>query len=354
MRALVCRRYGTPEDLELAELPDPAPGPGEVLVGVRAAAANFADALVIANAYQVSVEPPFVPGSELAGEVLAVGAGVTDLKAGDLVFGTAFHGAFAERAVLPADQVTKMPGGADFGEAAAFGVAYRTSYHALRSVAEVRAGDWVVVLGAAGGVGLAAVDIARELGARVVAAASGPEKLALCRQRGATHVIDYTTEDLKTRIRELTEGGAHVVIDPVGGAASEQALRSVRYGGTFVTLGYASGTIPKIPLNLVLLKGVTVKGMEIRTFGQHQPDLERRDSEELLALFAAGRLRPHIGARFPLGDGAAALRHVADRRALGKVVIDVGLPPPRPSPVDEHVESAFVHVRAWSKAHSTR
>jgi NADPH:quinone reductase len=327
MRALVCRRYGTPEDLELAELPDPVPGPGEILIGVRAAAANFADALVIANAYQVSVEPPFVPGSELAGEVLAVGAGAGglagDLKEGDRVFGTAFHGAFAERAVLPAGQVTKMPGGADFGEAAAFGVAYRTAYHAVRSVAEVSAGDWVVVLGAAGGVGLAAVDVARELGARVVAAASGPDKLALCAERGAAHVIDYTTEDLKTRIRKLTEGGAHAVIDPVGGTASEQALRSLRPGGTFVTLGYASGTIPKIPLNLVLLKDVTIKGMEIRTFGQHHPDLERRDSEELLALFAAGRLRPHIGARFPLADAAAALRHVADRRALGKVVIDI-------------------------------
>jgi len=324
MRALVCRRYGTPEDLELSELPDPAPGPGEVLFTVRAAAANFDDALLIANSYQVSVEPPFVPGSELAGEVLAVGADVTGFKAGGFVFGTAFHGAFAERAVLPAEQVTKMPDGADFGEAAAFDVAYRTAYYALRSVAEATAGDWVVVLGAAGGVGLAAVDVARELGARVVAAASGPDKLELCRQRGATHVIDYATEDLKTRIRELTEGGAHAVIDPVGGAASEQALRSLRPRGTFVTLGYASGTIPKIPLNLVLLKDITVKGMEIRTFGQHHPDLERRDREELLALFAAGRLRPHIGARFPLADAAAALRHVADRRALGKVVIDIG------------------------------
>jgi NADPH:quinone reductase len=327
MRALVCRRYGTPEDLELAELPDPAPGPGEVLIEVHAAAANFADVLLIANAYQVSLELPFVPGSELAGQVLAVGAGVPglvpDLKEGDRVFGTAFHGAFAERAVLPAEQVTRMPDGSDFAEAAAFDVAYRTAYHALRSVAEVTAGDWVVVLGAAGGVGLAAVDIARELGARVVAAASGQQKLELCRQRGATHVIDYTTEDLKTRIRELTQGGAQAVIDPVGGTASEQALRSLLPGGTFVTLGYASGTIPKIPLNLVLLKDVAVKGMEIRTFGQHHPEEEQRDQEELLALFAAGRLRPHIGARFPLADAAAALRYVADRRALGKVVIDI-------------------------------
>ncbi len=290
---------------------------------MRAAAVNFADALLVANAYQVSVALPFVPGSELAGEVLAIGAGVTGLRESDLVFGTTFHGAFAERAVLAASQLTEMPGGADFGEAAAFDVAYQTAYHALRSVAEVKADDWVVVLGAAGGVGLAAVDIARKLGARVVAAASGTEKLALCRTRGAAHVIDYTTEDLKERIRELTEGGAHAVIDPVGGAAAEQALRSVRWGGTFVTLGYASGTIPKIALNLVLLKGITVKGMEIRTFGLHQPELERRDRHELLALFAAGRLRPYIGARFPLADAAAALRYVADRRAVGKVVIDV-------------------------------
>ncbi len=324
MRALVCRHYGPPEDLELTDLPDPAPGAGEISVRVRAAAVNFADALLIANAYQVSVEPPFVPGSELAGEVLAVGPGVRDVKEGDLVYGTAFHGAFAERAVLAADQVTTMPAGVDFGAAAAFDVAYRTSYHALRSVAEVKAGDWVVVLGAAGGVGLAAVDVARELGARVVAAASGPEKLALCAQRGAAHVIDYRTEDSKTRIRELTDGGAQVVIDPVGGAAAEQALRALRWGGRFVTLGYASGTIPKIALNLVLLKGVTVQGMEIRTFGLHQPELARRDRAELRELFAAGRLRPHIGARFPLAEAAAAVRYVADRRALGKVVIDVG------------------------------
>jgi NADPH:quinone reductase len=323
MRALVCRRYGQPEDLEIAELPDPVPGPGEVLIDVHAAAANFADALLIANSYQVSVPVPFVPGSELAGEVLAVGADVAGLKEGDRVFGTIFNGAFAERALLTVDQAAPMPDGGDFAAAAAFGVAYRTAYHAVRSVAEVKAGDWVVVLGAAGGVGLAAVDIARELGAWVVAVASDPQKLALCAEHGAVGLIDYSKEDLKARIRDLTEGGAHAVIDPVGGPAAEQALRSVRWGGTFVTLGYASGIIPKIPLNLVLLKGVTVKGMEIRTFGEHQPDRERRDRAELLALFAAGRLRPHIGARFPLSDAAAALRYVADRRALGKVIIDV-------------------------------
>ncbi len=323
MRAIVCRRYGPPEDLEVAELPDPVPGPGEVLVDVHAAAVNFPDVLLVANAYQVHVPVPFVPGSELSGEVLAVGPDVQGITKGDRVFGTAARGAFAERALLAVGQVTKMPERAGFSEAAAFGVTYRTAYHALRSVAEVTAGDWVVVLGAAGGVGLASVDVARELGARVVAAASGPQKLALCAERGAAHVIDYTRDDLKARIRELTDGGAHAVIDPVGGAAAEQALRSIRWGGTFVTLGYASGEIPAIPLNLVLLKGVTIKGFELRTFGDHQPGLERRDQEELLKLFAVGRLRPYIGARFPLADTAAALAHVASRRAIGKIVIDV-------------------------------
>lgn len=323
MRALVCRRYGPPENLEVAELPEPEPGPGEVLVDVRAAAVNFPDVLLVADKYQVPVPLPFVPGSELAGEVLAAGEGVHDLRKGDRVFGTLAVGAFAERAVLRARQVAAMPGQASFAEAAAFGVTYRTAYHALRSVAGVNPGDWVVVLGAAGGVGLAAVDVARELGAQVVAAASSREKLALCAARGADQVIDYAREDLRLRIRELTEGGAHAVIDPVGAAVAEQALRSTRWGGTFVTLGFASGTIPKIPLNLVLLKGVTVKGLELRTFGQHQPELEARDSRELLELFADGRLRPHIGATFRLEDAGAALRHVAGRRALGKVVIDV-------------------------------
>lgn len=324
MRALVCRRYGPPEELAVEEMPTPVPGVGEVLVDVRAAAVNFPDVLLVAGAYQVPVPLPFVPGSELAGEVLAVGAGVTAFRRGDLVFGTVPVGAFAERAIVPAGQLAAMPPGADFAEAAAFGVTYRTAYHALRSAAGVGPGDWVVVLGAAGGVGLAAVDLARELGARVVAAASGAEKLALCRAHGATHVIDYTTEDLRLRIRELTDGGAHAVIDPVGGEWSERALRSIRWGGTFVTLGYASGAIPAIPLNLVLLKGITVKGIELRTLGDHDPERERRDREEVLELFAAGRVVPHIGAHFPLAEGAAALRFVADRRALGKVVVDVG------------------------------
>lgn len=324
MRAVVCHQYGPPEGLVVERLPVLTPGTDEVLVDVGAAAVNFPDVLLVANAYQVPMALPFVPGSEFAGRVAEVGEGVSDFAPGDPVFGVVGSGAFAEQALAPAGQLVRIPDGVGLAEAAAFGVTYRTAYHALRSVAGVRAGDWVVVLGAAGGVGLAAVDLAVRLGARVVAAASGPEKLDLCRKRGATGVIDYTTEDLRLRIKELTSGGAHVVIDPVGGEWSEQALRAMRWGGVFVTLGFAAGTIPAIPLNLVLLKGVTVQGLDIRTFGSHDPGAEQRDVAELMRLLAAGEVRPHIGARFPLEDSAAALRFVADRKALGKVVIDIG------------------------------
>jgi NADPH:quinone reductase len=323
MRAIVCRRYGPPEDLEVADLQEPRPGPGEVVVDVHAAAVNFPDVLYIANKYQVPIPLPFVPGGELSGVVAAAGTGVTGLRPGDRVFGATGTGAFAEQVALPASRLETIPEAVGFAEAAAFSVTYRTAYHALRSVARVRSGDWVVVLGAAGGVGLAAIDVARALGVQVIAAASGPAKLDLATERGAARGVDYTSEDLKERIREITSGGAHAVIDPVGGPFAEQALRALRWGGTFVTIGFASGAIPKIPLNLVLLKGITIRGMDLRTFSEHHPDEEGRDRTELLDLLAAGRLRPYVGARFPLTATAAALRHVADRHALGKVVIDV-------------------------------
>jgi NADPH2:quinone reductase len=319
MRAVLCRAYGPPEDLMVADL---VPGPGQVVVRVRAAAVNFPDVLLIAGKYQVKIPAPFTPGSELAGEVIAVGEGVS-FTPGQRVSATTFVGAFAEQALLPAEAVNEIPEGADFASAAAFGVTYRTAYHALRSIADVQPGDWVVVLGAAGGVGLAAVDLAVAMKARVLAAASSPEKLELCRQRGAEATIDYDREDLKSRIRELTGDNARVVLDPVGGGYAEPALRALARGGTFVTLGYAAGVIPAIPLNLVLLKGITVRGMEIRTFMGDRPDDSARDMRELTEMFATGVIRPYIGARFGLADTAAALRLVADRKAVGKVVIDV-------------------------------
>jgi NADPH:quinone reductase len=321
MRAVVCRSYGPPEDLVIDDVDEPVAGPGQLLVQVHAAAVNFPDVLFVAGKYQVRIPPPFIPGNEIAGEVIAVGDGAS-FGPGQRVSGTTF-GAFAERALLDAESAMLMPDDADFASAAAFGVTYRTAYHALRSTAEVAEGDWVVVLGAAGGVGLAAVDLAVAMKARVLAAASSPEKLDLCRQRGAEATVDYDREDLKSRIRELTGDAARVVLDPVGGPYSEPALRGLARGGTFITLGYAAGTIPAIPLNLVLLKDITICGMEIRTFMADHPDAAIRDTEELTEMFAAGIIRPYIGARFPLSETPAALRYVAERKVLGKVVIDV-------------------------------
>lgn len=321
MRAVICRSYGTPEDLVIDDVPDPVPGPGQLLVRVRAAAVNFPDVLFIAGKYQVKIPPPFIPGNEIAGEVIAAGDGAP-FRPGQRVAGTTF-GAFAEQALLDASQAEPVPDDADFASAAAFGVTYRTAYHALRSTAAVTAGDWVVVLGAAGGVGLAAVDLAVAMKARVLAAASSAEKLELCRQRGAEATVDYDREDLKSRIRQLTGDSARVVLDPVGGSYSEPALRGLARGGTFVTLGYAAGAIPAIPLNLILLKDICVRGMEIRTFMSDYPGDAVRDLTELSQMFAAGTVRPYIGARFPMSETAAALRHVADRKVLGKVVIDV-------------------------------
>lgn len=323
MRAARCLGYGPPESLRIAEIPDPVPANGQAVVRVRAAAVNFPDVLLMSGDYQVKVPPPFTPGSEFAGEVVAVGEQVS-LRPGDRVSGSVLVGAFAERVVADARVLTPLPDSVDFADAAAFGVTYRTAYFTLRTVAPVRPDDWVVVLGAAGGVGLAAVDVALAMGAQVIAAASGPEKLTACRRRGAQAVVDYDREDLRERIRQITDGaGAHVVVDPVGGGYSEPALRSLGRGGAFVTLGYAAGTVPSIPLNLILLKGITVRGMEIRTFFTDYPEQAARDTAELQKMFADGLLRPAIGARFPLQRAAAALRHLADRKAVGKVVIDI-------------------------------
>ena len=323
MKVMLCREYGPPESLQPAELPDPVPGAGEVVVRVRAAAVNFPDVLLMSRRYQIRVPPPFAPGSEFAGEVAAVGDGVS-MTVDQRVSGSVMVGAFAEQVVVPQTSVAPIPDGVDFAEASAFGVTYRTAYYALRTVAAVHGGDWVVILGAAGGVGLAAVDLAVALGAHVIAAASSTEKLDVCARRGAHALVNYERENLRDRIREITGGaGARAVLDPVGGPYSESALRALARGGTFVTLGYAAGTIPAIPLNLVLLKGITLRGMEIRTFAADHPHTVDRDDAELNALFADGTVRPYIGTRYPLEQAGAALRFVADRKAIGKVIIDV-------------------------------
>jgi NADPH2:quinone reductase len=322
MRAVRCHAYGPPDDLVVEDMPTPEPARGEVVVDVHAASVNFPDVLVLRNEYQISVPVPFTPGSELAGVVSAVGEGVTEFRVGDRVFWAGLMGAFAEQVTAPTASLTRMPDGIDFRAAASFGVVYLTAYHALRSVAEVQPEEWVVVLGAAGGVGLAAVELAQLLGARVLAAASTDEKLEVCRARGAEAVVNYETEDLKARTRDLTGGGGDVVIDPVGGAYAEQALRAMRWRGRFVTVGFASGEIPRIPLNLVLLKGMSVMGFEFGSFITNEPALAERDRAEVMALLAEGRINPHVSNVYPLEEAAAAIREVAERRATGKVLID--------------------------------
>jgi NADPH2:quinone reductase len=315
------KAWGPPEDVVIEDVPDPEPGPGEAVVDIAVAAVNYPDVLIAANQYQVSIPPPFIPGSEFAGVVSAVGEGVDEVKVGDRVHGGGIVGAFAEKFKAPARGLQLVPDSVSFADAAAYSVVYSTAYHTLRSVAEVKDGEWVAVLGAAGGVGLATVELAQLLGARVLAAASSDAKLEVCTERGAAAVVNYATEDLKARMKELTGGGADVVVDPVGGPYAEEALRAMRPHGRFVTVGYASGEIPRIPLNLVLLKGVIVMGFEMRTFGTYAAEQATRDRAELRAHLEAGRIHPYVSASFPLDRSGEALRFVADRQAMGKVLI---------------------------------
>jgi NADPH:quinone reductase len=321
MRAVRCEHYGPPASVVVAEIEPPVPGEGQVVVDVAAAAVNFPDVLLVADRYQISVPVPFTVGSEFAGTVAAVGPGVDTLAVGDRVMGSTLIGAFADQVVATARAVQPVDASVDLVTAAATGVAHNTAYHALRSFACVQPGEWVVVLGAAGGVGLAAVELAALLGGRVVAAASTPEKLALCRSKGAEATVDYTDEDLKNRIKEVTGGGADVVIDPVGGPVSEQALRALAWGGRFVTVGFASGEIPKIPLNLLLLKGVVATGFTLEGFAGHRPNDFTRDLAEVAALLRSGRLHPHVSAQYRLEEAGRALEDLAERRALGKVLV---------------------------------
>ncbi|MEU2000813.1 NADPH:quinone oxidoreductase family protein [Rhodococcus sp. NPDC019627] len=321
MRAAVCSSYGPPEAVTVETLPSPLLEPGQVRIKIGAAAVNFSDVLLIADKYQVSVPPPFTPGSEFAGVVEEVAEGVSAVSVGDRVTGTGFVGAFAEEIVVASDKLTlkRIPDGIDAHVAAAFGVAHRTAYHTLRSVARLRPGDELIVLGAGGGVGIAAVQLGIALGASVTAVASSTDKLVVAASYGAGHLIDHRSGDLRTRLKEALPQGADVVVDPVGGDLSEPALRALRPGGRFVTVGYASGVIPSIPLNLVLVKGIHISGFQFKDI---PADEFHRNEQELTDLLLENRAVPHIGASYPLEDTADALRLVADGNAIGKVLID--------------------------------
>ncbi len=322
MKAVLCRQFGPPESLVIEEVASPVPGPGEVVISARAAGVNFPDTLIIQNKYQFKPPLPFSPGSEVAGIVKAVGDGVTRVEPGDRVMAATTFGSFAEEVKTAEARVLPIPARLDFVEAAGFMLAYGTSEHALADRGALAAGETLLVLGASGGVGLAAVEIGKAVGARVIACASSDDKLAVCRAHGADATINYATEDLRERIKALTGGaGADVVYDPVGGPYTEPALRSLAWRGRLLVVGFAAGEIPKIPLNLTLLKGCAIVGVFWGDFTRREPDRFRAQFERLGAWHAEGRIRPHVSATLPLDRAVEALERIASRQVTGKLVL---------------------------------
>ena len=324
MRALLCKELGTAEALQIETVDDPSPGPGEVVIDVHAAGLNFPDTLIISGKYQLQPDLPFVPGAEAAGRIGAVGDGVTDWRIGDRVIASGAHGAFAEKTVKRADEIIALPDAMDYSTGAGFLAAYGTSYYALKQRAKLQSGETLLVLGAAGGVGLAAVDIGTALGARVIAAASSDEKLNTACRAGASERINYTSENLKERVKELTDGrGADVVYDPVGGELSEQALRATGWNGRFLVIGFAAGEIPKIPLNLCLLKNNSIVGVLYGAWIARDPVANAANVAELFALYEKGDLTPLVTQIYPLEEYVEAFATLTGRRAQGKVIFRI-------------------------------
>ncbi len=322
MKAVLCTRAGTPDDLEIADLPDPAAGPGEAVVRVKAAALNFFDTLIIAGKYQYKPAFPFSPAAEFAGVVESVGAGVSTVTPGDRVMSYARHGAARERVVHPADRLVKIPNGLDFDRAAGLSVTYGTSYYALKDRGSLKAGETLAVLGASGGVGLAAVELGKLIGARVIACVSSDDKLAFARAHGADDGVNYANEDLRAALRRLGgEHGIDVVYDPVGGAYAEPALRSLAWYGRFLVVGFAAGEIPKVPLNLVLLKSCDIRGVFWGSWTEREPEQHRGNMADLVRWCGEGKLSAHVHATYPLADARHALNDIAVRKVMGKVVL---------------------------------
>jgi NADPH2:quinone reductase len=321
MKAVLCKQYGPPDSLVLEELDSPRAGPGEVVVSVKAASVNFPDVLIIQNKYQFKPPLPFSPGSELSGVVKEAGAGVA-YRPGDRVMAFTTYGAFAEEVKVDAARLLPIPGGMDFVSAAAFLLTYGTSDHALRDRGALAPGETLLVLGAAGGVGLAAVEIGKALEARVIACASSGEKLAVCRSHGADATVDYAAEDLRERVKALTDGrGVDVVYDPVGGPYSEPAFRSLAWRGRLLVVGFAAGEIPKLPLNLALLKGASIVGVFWGDFARREPRRFADSVHQLGHWYREGKLRPHVSQTLPLEKAAEALKLMAARQVKGKVVL---------------------------------
>jgi NADPH2:quinone reductase len=322
MRAVVCHEFGPPERLVVEEVDDPHAAPGELLVKVAASAVTFPDTLMLENKYQFKATPPFIPGGEVTGVVAALGDGVEGWSVGDrVVGGLGTIGGYAELAAVRETAARRVPDSVDLAVVAGLNYAYGTGLYGLKHRGGLRAREILLVLGAGGAVGLAAVELGRLLGARVIAAASSAEKLELCRELGADDTIDYSSEDLKLRAKELTDGqGIDVVYDCVGGERAEQALRAIAWEGRFLVIGFAAG-IPSIPLNLTLLKSCQIVGVFYGAMTARDPALSASIGEELIGLVAAGDLKPHVSGRYPLERAGEALRLLIDRKAVGKVVV---------------------------------
>jgi NADPH:quinone reductase len=325
MKAVLCRKYGPPESLVLEDVPSPPAASGQIVISVAAAGVNFPDVLIIQGKYQFKPKLPFAPGSELAGTVKEVGPGVTGFRVGDTVMAQTMWGAFAEEVAVDATKAMRLPPGVDLTLAAGFGLAYATSYHALRDRAQLQAGETMLVLGAAGGVGLAAVELGARLGARVIAAASTAEKLETCRRYGAAHFINYEQEDLREAVRKYTDDkGVDVVYDPVGDKYAEPAVRGLAWQGRYLVVGFAGGKIPWIPLNLVLLKGSAIVGVFWGDFARRDPKANEANMQILLSWLTDGTLKPLVSATYPLARAAEALVAIANRAVQGKAVIVTG------------------------------
>ncbi len=322
MKAVLCKEYGPPESLVIENIASPTPGKGQVVVSVKACGVNFPDILIIQGKYQFKPPTPFSPGSEISGIVKEVGEGVDTVKSGDRVIAFTGWGGFAEEVVTEAAKLIKIPAALDFATAAAFTLVYGTAHHALKDRAQIQPGETLLVLGAAGGVGLAAVELGKVMGARVIAGASSDEKLAVCKQHGASDLINYSTEDLRERIKTLTNGnGVDVIIDPLGGDYTEPALRSIAWKGRLLVIGFAAGDIPRIPLNLPLLKGCSIVGVFWGSFTEREPQRNQQHLQELLTWLAEGKLKPHISATYPLERAADALNDLMNRNVMGKAVL---------------------------------
>ncbi|MGH1357757.1 MAG: NADPH:quinone oxidoreductase family protein [Burkholderiaceae bacterium] len=322
MKALMCEQHGLPNTLTYKEVPDPVCGEQDVIIDMKAAGVNFPDVLIIQNKYQFKPELPFSPGAELAGVISEVGSGVKHLKVGDHAIGSTGHGAFAERVLVAAKRVIPIPKGIGFDAAAAFTLTYGTSWHALADRAELKKGETLLVLGAAGGVGLAAVEIGKALGAKVIAAASTDEKLAVCKEHGADTLINYSKDNLREAIKAATDGkGPDVIYDPVGGDMAEPAFRSIGWRGRYLVIGFAQGEIPKLPLNLALLKGASVVGVFWGDYVAREPGNFANDLKTMFPMIVDGSLRPHISASYPLEKGATAIEDMMNRKVTGKVII---------------------------------